>query len=94
MCCARCRSTNRAEFDAEIVSHLAGLTTVGNPGVLAFLKVSVSLDCGVSTFTLSRDRVEVLSEGTQRLVLNSRLDSEIIHRVVPALQVSRTNRID
>jgi hypothetical protein len=50
MICARCQSSNRADFPAEMVLHFSGPANIDNPGVLMFPEVSVCLDCGFSWF--------------------------------------------
>jgi hypothetical protein len=51
--------------------HFNGLTNVSNPGVLAFPKVSVCLDCGFSVFTVQETELTVLSEDTRWRVLKA-----------------------
>jgi len=60
MHCALCQSGNHADFTAEMMIHFSGKKNVGKPGILAFPKVSVCLDCGFTGFTLPEDRLRVL----------------------------------
>jgi hypothetical protein len=61
--CKLCSSENQAEFTAEIMIHFSGLRHIENPGVLAFPKVSVCLDCGSSQFTIPKTELQTLREG-------------------------------
>jgi hypothetical protein len=74
MHCALCRSGNQAEFTAEMLLHFSGIRNIDNPGVLAFPKVSVCLDCGYSRFTTPETDLRIL-RGTvaQPMLLNSTL---------------------
>ena len=60
MHCALCDSTNQAEFTTEMMIHFHGIRNIDNPGVLAFPKVLVCLDCGSSRFTTSATELRVL----------------------------------
>jgi hypothetical protein len=51
MSCSLCSSLNEAEFAAEMMIHVSGLKHLDNPGVLAFPKIVVCLDCGASRFS-------------------------------------------
>jgi len=64
MSCPSCASRNQAEFTAEMVIHLSGLKHLANPGVLAFPRVSICLDCGASRFTTPGTELKVLRDGT------------------------------
>ncbi len=57
MCCLSCGSPNQAEFGAEIMIHFSGLKNIESPGVLAFPKLLVCLDRGLSRFTTSGNRI-------------------------------------
>jgi hypothetical protein len=70
MSCAVCTSVNQAEFTAEMMIHFNGIKHLANPGVLAFPKVSVCLDCGSSVFTTSETELRVL-RGENRGVCGS-----------------------
>ena len=48
MHCTLCQSSHQEQFDVEVIIHLGGLKDLGTPDVLAFPKVSVCLDCGLS----------------------------------------------
>jgi hypothetical protein len=47
-----------------MVIHLSGLKHLANPGVLAFPRVSICLDCGASRFTTPGTELKVLRDGT------------------------------
>ena len=57
-----CASGNQVEFTAEMIIHFSGLRYIDNPGVWAFPKVSVCLDCGFSRFTLPESQLHELRE--------------------------------
>jgi hypothetical protein len=63
MNCAKCQSSNRADFAAEMMIHFSGISNIHNPGVLVCPKVSVCLDCGTSRFTTSAIELRVLRRG-------------------------------
>lgn len=65
MSCASCGSGNQSEFAAEVLIHFRGLKNVDNPGVLAFPKVLICLDCGASRFTTSTTELVELARGTR-----------------------------
>jgi hypothetical protein len=62
--CALCQSGKQAEFAAEMVIHFTGLRHIDKPGILAFPKVSVCLDCGSSRFTVPETELRALGNGT------------------------------
>ena len=62
MNCGSCLSGNQAEFTAEMIIHFSGLKYLNNPGVWAFPKVSVCLDCGVARFALQEAELCLLRE--------------------------------
>lgn len=61
MPCDLCSSTNLAEFSVEMMIHSAR-RSVEDPGVLAFPKVLICLDCGASRFTTSDAELQILRE--------------------------------
>ena len=63
MYCALCHSSNGAEFTAEMLIHFSGTKHRDTPGVLAFPKVSICLDCGFSWFTTPETELRVLGKG-------------------------------
>lgn len=63
MSCAICTSVNEAEFTAEMMIHFSGIRHIDNPGVLAFPKVLVCLDCGFSRFTTPETELRALGMG-------------------------------
>ena len=52
MSCLLCGSGNQAELTAEMLIHFSGLKNLDKPGVWAFPKLFVCLDCGYSRFTV------------------------------------------
>jgi len=63
MPCESCRSENEMEFTTEMTIHFSGIKHIANPGVLAFPKVLVCLDCGLSRFTLPEHELGLLRKG-------------------------------
>lgn len=51
MSCALCSSLNEGEFASELMIHVSGPDHLANPGVLAFPKIMICLDCGASRFS-------------------------------------------
>jgi hypothetical protein len=64
MPCTVCTSINEAEFTTEMMIHFSGRRYIDNPGVLAFPKVSVCLDCGFSRFTTPETDLRMLKNGS------------------------------
>lgn len=60
MHCTLCQSVNSAELTAEIIIHFAGLGNIDHPGLPAFPKVSVCLNCGACHFTLPESELALL----------------------------------
>jgi hypothetical protein len=52
--CEVCQSSSQSEFTAEMMIHFSGLRNVDDPGVPAFPKISVCLDCGFSRFVMTQ----------------------------------------
>ena len=70
MSCLRCRSSNEAELDTEMVLHFSGLKNLDKPGVWVFSKLSVCLDCGSSHLDLPQKElaaVATLADTSSRL---------------------------
>jgi len=64
MHCTLCQSANLAEFTAEMMIHFGGLKNINHPGIPAFPKVSVCLDCGYSGFTVQANQLALLGSRT------------------------------
>jgi hypothetical protein len=64
MACLLCGSSNEAEFSAEMVIHVGGLTNIDNPGVWVFPKLVTCLDCGIVRFNVSKTELASLVGGT------------------------------
>jgi hypothetical protein len=54
MNCELCRSSNQAEFTTEMMIHFSGLKNIDHPGVPAFPKILICLDCGFSWFDMTQ----------------------------------------
>jgi hypothetical protein len=63
MSCGFCGSGNEAEFSAEMIIHFSGLKNLDKPGVWAFPKLLVCLDCGFSRFTVPEAELAQLAPG-------------------------------
>ena len=72
MCCAICKSSNQAEFITEMMIHFRGLRNIDKPGVLAFPKVLVCLDCGFSGFNTSGTDLALLAGRNTRTEASTR----------------------
>jgi hypothetical protein len=66
MSCPSCASLNQAEFPTEMMIHSSSLAHIVNPGVLAFPRVSICLDCGASRFTTSDAELRILRDQMRR----------------------------
>jgi hypothetical protein len=64
MSCPACASGNQSEFPVEMIIHLGGLKNLDNPGVRAFPKLSICLDCGFSQFTVPETELLMLAART------------------------------
>ena len=64
MQCTLCQSLNFAEFSAEMMIHFSGLRNIDHPGVPAFPKVLVCLNCGSSHFTVPATNLALLESRT------------------------------
>jgi hypothetical protein len=62
MSCPLCASLNEREFNAEIMIHSSGLRHLDDPGVLAFPKIAVCMDCGFSRFTTTEAQLRSLGK--------------------------------
>src|SRR5579863_8889244 len=61
MPCALCQSANEAEFNVEMMIHFNGLTNIDHPGIPAFSKVLVCLNCGFAQFTVPKTEMAMLA---------------------------------
>lgn len=64
MACALCGSRRQREFRAEMNIHFPGLQGLDMPGVLAFPKLTVCVDCGSALLALSEAELRLLKEQT------------------------------
>jgi hypothetical protein len=62
MSCAQCSSLNQAEFATEMMIHFSGPGHLANPGILAFPKIWICLDCGASRFNTPTEELRSLRE--------------------------------
>jgi hypothetical protein len=53
-----------------MIIHLSGMQNIDNPGILAVPRVSICLDCGLSTFTVPEAGLLVLQEGNAKALVN------------------------
>lgn len=63
MYCALCQSRKQAEFTVEMMIHFGGPKNIDDPGILAFPKVSVCLECGFAAFTVPETELRLLKAG-------------------------------
>jgi hypothetical protein len=61
MHCTLCQSANLAEFTSEMMIHFSGLQNIDHPGIPAFLKVSVCLNCGSAQFAVPANDLALLA---------------------------------
>ena len=61
MTCLSCGSVKQAELTAEMVIHFPGHKNLDKPGVWAFPKLLVCLDCGFSQFTTPETELALLA---------------------------------
>jgi hypothetical protein len=62
MACASCGSEKQTQFGAEMMIHFAGLEALDKPGVLAFPKVTVCFECGLTGFMLPERDLDLLEK--------------------------------
>jgi hypothetical protein len=61
MHCALCQSANLAEFNTEMMIHFSGQKNIDHPGILAFPKVLICLNCGSSQFAVLENDLTLLA---------------------------------
>jgi hypothetical protein len=66
MYCPSCASSRQAEFAAEVNLHFRSSHQLDQPGLLAFPKVLVCLDCGLSRFTATKTQLANLVIGAKK----------------------------
>jgi hypothetical protein len=54
-----------------MIIHLSGMENIDNPGVLAFPRVSLCLECGFSTFTVPETGLLILQEANAKALVNN-----------------------
>jgi hypothetical protein len=67
MSCLSCRSSNQAEFPAELLIDFGGLKNLDKPGVWVFPKLLVCLDCGFLQSTVPAPELASLAAGTPEM---------------------------
>src|SRR5256885_12508875 len=66
MYCPSCASSRQAEFTAEVNLHFRDFHSLDQPGVLAFPRVLVCLDCGLSRFNTTKSQLANLVSGAKK----------------------------
>jgi hypothetical protein len=64
MSCMSCASNYQTEFTGEMIIHFSGLKNLEKPGVHAFRKLSVCLNCGFSYFSVAERELALLANGS------------------------------
>ena len=64
MSCLSCRSSNQAEFPAEMLIHFGGHKNLDKPGVWMFPRLLVCLDCGFLQSTVPAAELGLLTAGS------------------------------
>jgi hypothetical protein len=63
MYCLSCAADNLAEFPAEMIIHFPNFKDLDKPGVWAFPRLLVCLDCGFSRFITPKTELALLAGG-------------------------------
>jgi predicted nucleic-acid-binding Zn-ribbon protein len=82
MSCISCGSNDNAEFVTELIIHFSGLENLDKPGVRAFPRLLVCLNCGYSHFIVQESELASVARGARTLgtmTPESRLDSLPFH---------------
>jgi hypothetical protein len=67
MSCLSCASSYQAEIAAEMIIHFSGLGNLDKPGVSAFPRLLVCLNCGFSHFIVVESELACLANGARAL---------------------------
>jgi hypothetical protein len=67
MSCLSCASSNQAEIAAEMIIHFSGLENLDKPGVSAFPRFLVCLNCRFSHFIVKKSELARLANGARAL---------------------------
>jgi hypothetical protein len=70
MSCLSCATGNLSEFSAEMIIHFPDFKDLDKPGVWAFPKLFVCLDCGFSWFTTPKTELALLAGGARQGKIN------------------------
>ena len=65
MQCLLCGSGNASEFPAEMIIHFSYPKNLKSPGVWAFPKILVCVDCGFSQFMVPESELRLLAGTTE-----------------------------
>jgi predicted nucleic-acid-binding Zn-ribbon protein len=75
MSCPVCGSSaNQEEFSAEMMFHFRGMENLDRPGVMAFPRVLVCLECGFSQFTTAKMSLALLAKASPTVERFARSD--------------------
>ncbi len=66
MKCLSRASRNQVELPSEINIHLPAHLGRGSAGAFAFPRLSICLDCGLTSFTLPRTELEPIREASSQ----------------------------
>ena len=66
--CRSCKSPNLTELNAEMNIHLLGLKSLNQPSILAFPRLVVCLDCGLTESNLPNEELRQLRECASKVV--------------------------
>jgi hypothetical protein len=67
MSCLSCASSYQAEIAAEMIIHFSGLGNLDKPGVSAFPRLLVCLNCGFSHFIVGESELACLANDARAL---------------------------
>jgi hypothetical protein len=65
MSCMSCGSNDDAEFVTELIIHFSGLENLDKPGVRAFPRLLVCLNCGFSHFIVQGSELASVANAAQ-----------------------------
>jgi hypothetical protein len=90
MACPLCGSANQGKFTAEMIIHFSGIKNLDEPGVWAFPKLLVCLDCGFSRFNVSEPGLRLLAAGSPTRECSAVRDSQDDGGRATGLHLNRT----
>jgi hypothetical protein len=83
MSCLSCASNYQEKFPAEMIIHFSGLEHLDEPGVWAFPRLLVCLNCGLSQFTVRKSELAVLANGVLTRATPKRLEPAVPGDLIP-----------